>query len=583
MENIKVLQKERFSSSLKIAISIISFYILFAIKHFGIVGYSLIRENWYVCMEYLSNGILYSGQPVCVQGPLLYSFLELLRRLVSPETFIPLISHLAILSNIVIFYYLLKINKLVLKKEHFWKTLALYCLLPYYLYLTSHFEVILSSLVMIIGIYLNLKSETKKEKLVSSVLLTLPIFIKSTNIFIPLSFGIYESFKPLWKKKITKERLKESLISGSYYLIPLLLIFLTFLLFFPNFPHYTGFMFGENTVPDNDFIKDTLSYISTEPIEITLLMLVLISIASAVLVKTKINIITAISLIITLLMVSGHTTRYRFAVIPIVLSIHALISLKKTLKKQKLWLFTTIILILLSPSIYQITIDTAHYNLVKIGKEPLSLFEGIEDKLLVQANSYQEGLTFAKKELNKDLDNVDVLFLQEKEDKDQTDMLISKGMVTDIEGHREKVLKEKEERLGNTLEKISKGTYSMIVFGPAALEYEGERDYIDQFRGYVKENNPVLIFDFKSLSQSQANLYLISIGKEQNKEYQKTVIDYYDKNFQKICSLSQITANNIGPHIYSYLESNDAMTPEIKSIITSWRCKNNWFDLVKLK
>ena len=72
-ENIAWFQKRPF---FLYSFCFLVFFIVAAL-HFPNLQGELFRDRWFVCMDYISQGTLYEGQPYCEQGPILFYTLYL--------------------------------------------------------------------------------------------------------------------------------------------------------------------------------------------------------------------------------------------------------------------------------------------------------------------------------------------------------------------------------------------------------------------------------------------------------------------------------------------------------------------------
>ena len=123
-----------------------------------------------------------------------------------------------------------------------------------------------------------------------------------------------------------------------------------------------------------------------------------------------------------------------------------------------------------------------------------------------------------------------------------------------LEQERSRVFLERWNQLNDTYNKLSRGEYSLIVYGP--LESTLDLFWLVQFNQLYQEtdSNKVDIDDYCLLSLhstehgcNECNEQIRIFFKD-NKTCEKTlpyISDYYSNNFHKICKLDEITANSL--------------------------------------
>jgi hypothetical protein len=206
---------------------------------FGIGG-----GGWWVCLDYVSKGTLYGGQPYCAQGPVIYyvgyAFDEAFGWI---HTDLPL-AILSIASNAIIFI----ITKKILRREglyHPYLYPLLYALMVYRF--MSDVTSMLSSAFFIVGFWLFYGYEGRYRLWGSGSAFTLAIFTKymaALPIAITIAYVVFfrEGIRFKGSKNGTRAfvdperfRIKDAAAVGTFFL----LMFLFMNLYFPNLREYT--------------------------------------------------------------------------------------------------------------------------------------------------------------------------------------------------------------------------------------------------------------------------------------------------------------------------------------------------------
>ncbi len=186
------------------------------------------HEIKFICAKFIEQGIIYNGQPHCIDGPIFSLFTLLIKKLTNnPDRILGYIYDM--LSFILLFIVILKIYREETSASP-WHLLILYSFL---IVIPSVFmqgsSSVLATLFFISGFYILFYTRYKYSPLFSAVFFSLALLTK-TNTLVPiaLSFAVYSVHN--FKDK------KNQLIAGA---ITFALIIAVFELIFPNMINYT--------------------------------------------------------------------------------------------------------------------------------------------------------------------------------------------------------------------------------------------------------------------------------------------------------------------------------------------------------
>lgn len=229
---------------------LLTLYLL--IKNLVNASFTKIPEIFYPCLELLSKGQLFQGEPFCAEGPLLFITGFLFQKIFGSYFQIALWI-LTLLLFILLVYCIYIISKKETGKYNFALISFLVVLWLWDFVIGEKLEKAFAVIFTFLGFYFLYYGKIRFKEMISSIFFAIAVF-SSFNAIVPVSLCI--TFYPIkvgvlkWQNKRCTLS-KVDLFKIFYLILPLATIYIILLLIWPNFMDYAFFSHS---------INPTLSY-----------------------------------------------------------------------------------------------------------------------------------------------------------------------------------------------------------------------------------------------------------------------------------------------------------------------------------
>lgn len=228
-------------------IVIVTFYLL--TKKIVNTSFTKIPEVFYPCLELLSKGQLFQGEPFCAEGPFLFITGWLFQKVFGSYFQIAL-WFLTALFFLLLLYLMYRISK---KETGKYNVVLISFLVVLWLWehiIDGKLEKTFAVIFTFFGFYLLYYSEIKFKEVISSAFFGIAVF-SSINAFVPVFLCIAYYPIQIGLIKLNNARLaisknKNTYLKIVYLLLPLAAIYIILLLIWPNFMDYTFFSHNIN-------------------------------------------------------------------------------------------------------------------------------------------------------------------------------------------------------------------------------------------------------------------------------------------------------------------------------------------------
>lgn len=192
-------------------IFLFAFLLYKTIDYFGAIGY---RETWTICLDYLSQGSFWNGQPHCEGAILPFYILWILDGLFGRELVqIATVIFSTMVSALFFWIFLKVVKKESLELTFFWPLLLFG--LFFYINTITNIEAVLNSFFFFIAFYLLFYTETKWKYIGSGCFLLLSMLSK-INVIVQIVFLLfwYSYEKKVWfiENKKLKINVKKNIV-----------------------------------------------------------------------------------------------------------------------------------------------------------------------------------------------------------------------------------------------------------------------------------------------------------------------------------------------------------------------------------
>ena len=207
-----------------LAATVLILTLITILKFPDLLNTRLMQDRWFICMQYIQQGTLYQNDAYCAQGPVLFYSLYAIYTLFKEHMYLAL-TFVGIILNTIILWSMRQIIIKEAKKKAFLGLISLYGIVIYFPILSSVYDILLSTFLFMLAVYIVLHTKIKWKIYISSILFTLGFFTKVV-VAIPMAcvfaYYLYREHKTEYKA-ILKEGLKFSLtffvLTGAIYLI----------------------------------------------------------------------------------------------------------------------------------------------------------------------------------------------------------------------------------------------------------------------------------------------------------------------------------------------------------------------------
>ena len=575
MHKSKMDQKKLFKG---IFIILLLVFLLYkTVDYFGAIGY---RETWTICIDYINQGVLWTGQPHCEGAILPFYILTVLDTIFGREYVqIATIIFSTIVSAIFFWVFMKVVKKELNEEDFFWP--GLFFGLFFYINTITTVEAVLNSFFFFIAYYVLFHTEWRYKEYLTGILLLCALLSK-INVIVQIAFLLfwYSYEKKVWyfeEKKLKIQLKKEILWQYGKIALPIIAGFAILTATYNYFWIYSWHVFTNQTIALSALqtLKELIFFDITQA-DINYLPVLAIAVVSTYLFYKEKKFYTLISgpaffLAIFLiarafgiLFVTG--LRYWSVIFPF--AILSLLRLKQLwiTAPQKQVMQGLLLIILIYPGLY--------YGPL-LFKEDLSYIdsmnfidrytEGWQEKdALIKQVHY--GYSIVPEQQGRILIEDDppvfkrkIISLGSNMPYEQIDFLTRKYMEShpDVWGfprYQELLgdnliynpttseLNEKEQEV---ITKIKNGTYSLIIFGPPEWAIT-ERMISNLDNETLQSYCQVLVPNNVWLTEEGWHFsYFFFANKQDCQTMLEKMYSYYNQNYQDICTKDKSTANMI--------------------------------------
>lgn len=545
---------------IKIFLAILILYLL-AINEFSTNTFkSSFRDRWYVCLDFLEQGVLYGGQPYCIHGPIIYLYLYIFKLLFGIGNIVTISNISNILMNTIIIFLIAKIVKNETNKDYFLIILILYSMVIYPYIIEGNLHMSLVTLLFLFSFYILYHTKLKFKSYISGLLFALSIFTHFTILPYILIVIFFYSFdirnldfrliKIIKDKALMLSGLKQALV----LLVPTFVLSNTFVIIFPNIYKYS--LLAAATLPDSnvDFFyrifnifSEGITLINYPPYFILAFLLIIFIKKRDVYVSTAFLGIIALFLIVTphiILQVRYLIPSLIFFIITLLVLHHNKKDSHGNVFYKNLFLFTTILILIIPYSIV-VYFDFQRNQLRREVEYPLNFIPEQDGYILGEYYSKLDYKRFLSNYYKYNLDKFDVV---------TTPILPSTSHMS-VEKFiginatlwiNENIIKPIDENNFKIVDDINNYKYSLIMYGPP------EWQFISSLTTKVNHNITyclvyVPFLNYFGLNHSQAKFDLILLfRKGEDCEFMENRIwFYYNEHFNSICEKDIDTTNTI--------------------------------------
>ena len=518
---------------------------------------SAFRTRWYLCLDFLEQGILYSGEVYCVQGPVIYIFTFVIKLFFGIEN-LPVISNfLNILMSVFIILIIARIIERETNKDYFFVILILYSLFIYPYLITGDLHITLTALLFFCGFYILYHTKIRLKRYIAGIFFALSIFTHMTAAPFVLIAIIFYSFDInnldfATLRKIIKDKalMFLGLRCMLFLLLPLLVTSVVFKVIFPNIFIYT--FLTAATLPEphiNFFYK--LFHIFSESITLTNYAPYIVVIFLSVAFIKRRDIYTSsafLGFIILFLVVNAHIIMpVRYLIIPFVFFIITFLIISNNIRSPlyRNLFIASLVLMLIIPHSVIAYFDFQRNQLRNEVEYPLNFIPEQKGRILAEYYSESEYKNFLSNYYNYDLDKLDVLITPTLSGSDYESVARYTGVNADL-WISENIIKPINNRNKHIVGKINNREYSLIIFGPP--EWQNIRSLHNKVNPNLTYCNmaiPFLNYFGQSISEARLHNYLLFRENSDCLIMKKLTEIYYNEHFESICKKDEDTANFI--------------------------------------
>ncbi|MFA6888326.1 MAG: hypothetical protein WC254_02410 [Candidatus Woesearchaeota archaeon] len=558
-------------------IIIIIFLLYKTIDYFGAIGY---RETWNICLDYISQGTLWIGQPHCEGAILPFYIISLLDTIVGREyTQIAVIIFSTIISIIFFWIFIKVVKKELNEEDFFWP--GLFFGLFFYINMITNVEAILNSFFFFFAYYVLFHTEWKNKEYLTGILLLCALLSK-INVVIQIAFLLfwYSYTTKMWyfeDKKLKIQFKQELFWQYGKIIMPVIMGFTILTLIYDYFWIYSWDVFTNQTIALSTLqtLKE-LIFFNINSAEINYLPILIIVGISIYLFYKENKFYTfmsgpvfllAIFLIARAFDISSVTgLRYWSVIFPFV--ILSLLRLKQlwVTAPQKQIMQGLLLLLLVYPGLYYgpllfkddlSYIDSMNFidrytkgwqekdMLIKQIHYGYSIIPEQEGRILLEDDPAVFKRRIISFGSNIPYENIDFLTRMYMESHPDVwgfpryqellgDNLIYNPTTTE--------LNEKEQEI---ITKIKNGTYSLIIFGPP--EWAISERILSNVDNETKQSFcQILVPNNMWLTEEGWHFsYFFFANKQDCQTMLEKMYYYYNQNYQEICTKDKSTANMI--------------------------------------
>lgn len=494
------------------------------------------RGSWIRCVDYLSEGVFYNEIIPCGQGPVIYLYGYLILTLFGLRLFWPVMSALTVIMNTFLFYLIWKTIKIEVGKVGMFFPVLFY-LTGIYFTSFSNIHALLSTIFFYFGFYFLFYSKHKlREPIVglSFSLSILTLILAIIPVFIVLCYCKLKikSLKFQLKKTNIKISIKYKTLykAASFLALPGFIL----LIMFMSYPHFYSQVLHDASYKESHTIIETIKLMSKAGggfLEQIVLYLFIIP-SAYVFIKKK-NVYSTNSFIGPLVTLFIIIKTSRWSTVPNYYFMHfypmMIVTLmmywnmvKNKMPARSLATTIFIVIIVFSYPLSRLDLIIRSDELVRLVEHPMYFIPLQEGRTLVEGDLIKLNVS------NKDVIPLNYIVIEARLERWYGSTM--------REAYYEKRLKE--------------GVYSLIVHGPPFwwtldnIIRNVRRDLSKYYIVYVPNQM------FRSHGGRQDTVLLFR--DPEHSDYMKAaMIDYYNKSFNRICSLDRYTAEEVIPKVLS--------------------------------
>ncbi len=565
-------------------ISVLAIVALLAYKVFSFSGFIGYRETWSICIDYLDQGVLWSGQPHCegaiVPFYIIWSIDKLLGRdLVQIGTIV-----FSTIITFIFFLVFIRVVKKELDTKNYLLTTLLFGML-WYVNLITNIEAILNSFFFFLAYYVLFHTPAKRKEYIAGFLLLLAILSK-INVIVPIGFLLlwygYKKEVLNWnsgKILIQKEKAKEACVGYIRIAIPILFGLITITKKYHFFWIYSWHVFTNQTIAHGilETVKEMI-FVDFGNIEIRYFIFVAFAVISTYIFwkkKTFYSLMSGPCFLVSMFLIARAFgvgfiggVRYWSVIFPFIIMVILDAQQTWTTAPKKQIVLALLVIMLVYPGMYEsplTTTDDLGYldtlNIINMATEEwqeksilakqlhygYSIVPEQEGRILIEHDPVAGKQMLEAISSNIPLEKVD--FLTKKYMASHPDVwgypryleLLGENLIEDPKS--EDQLNEKEREI---IAKIENETYSLIIVGPpewaisTKIMQNVDLKTLEQYCKIIIPNNVWMTdegwhfsyFYFKKIEDCQ----IIA----------ESMYQYYYDNFKEICRKDKDSANSIG-------------------------------------
>ncbi|HLG25001.1 MAG TPA: hypothetical protein VI564_08785 [Candidatus Nanoarchaeia archaeon] len=534
---------------------------------------SAYRSDWDVCLDYVKQGTLFSGQPHCASGIVLFYTAFIFKSIFG--SFYQTALRVFVLAVLAIVIYLIyRIAKIESGKDDFWFILLVSLLLLFPQSNTTNLEKIWSMQYLLIGFYFLYYSRLKFSWAFSGIFFAAAIFSSMQSVIILAILAFYYPFHSEAIKIVLGEKAKMSISPKKFY--PLLkaiaLILLVFVIIWIRYPKILDYsLLAHSTDPLYGFFEAAVHLLPSKYLDSRLFVLYIAILFSAYeFFKGKKVFALAGGLGLLTIFYVIHKGpggmgfgKYTFPAIPFFIITLALA--KSRLKKhgyKNAFFYAILFFVLVFPSIEEHKVSTLLY-----------------DDLAITLKDFQKevgyGIHFIpKQDKNILLDSANLLLdydyqadpskitvagdtIEQPTIDEWSGPRLQKLGITDLSKWKPSAevaaatAQKQEEEINKIRSEIEEGKYSLILYGP-----RGSSTMIAQammrLNSSVTAKYCTIVFpNLEHTPQTGMHIAYALMSKSQDcQQTAQKMFGYYNNAFEHICKKSRFAANNVVAFVF---------------------------------
>ncbi|MFH1789158.1 MAG: hypothetical protein ABH834_07240 [Candidatus Altiarchaeota archaeon] len=528
-------------------------YLFYLTLPLGLSYFLEFRGNEMRCVDYLSEGILYKGQVFCGHPPVLYVYGYVILKLFGWELFWHVTYALNIVMNIFLFYLVWKTIKKRLGDVNMLFPALIYLIWVYFSSIGST-HMLLATMFLYSGVYLLFETNREWRHYTAGILFSLAILTLIPSAIVVCIVLAYYAVREAGiiglKGKRTLFVRKSGLKEFLDVINPILIFSIVFIIVFPKFWVYAVRL----AYKDRSFYETLffMSPVGADGVRITYFMVYLVVVLSALKFRRRECVYSALSFIgplaLTFLMVkSSHIEvpnfYYFMPFFPMmIVSLMEYWSSAKPRSVVRVVAVAAMILLILLPGLMRLDVVMSLHRMRELIDYPLSLIPEQNGMTLV------EGSLIKLNQRNKDVIPLNYILIEDIL-RDEQESGIHDYLTSNFdyqgEDNFEYVFYQETAREQRYVERLRRGEYSLLVYGPP-FWWTIVEVYNKVRREMPVEYYAVYMPNINFLSHGGIYETALLFRDENHANLMRERISrYYHSVFDEICSLDAFVAETI--------------------------------------